>query len=56
MALMTMQNTFAGMNPSCAVRRPMIHMTTQLTPASAQPSQQRRPTSIVEATVNTHDK
>ena len=39
MALITMQNKFAGMNPSCCVRIPMMHIITQLTVASAQPSQ-----------------
>lgn len=56
MALSTMQKTLAGMNPSCAVRNPMTHMITLLTPARAQPSQYRRPTRIVEAMVNTQER
>jgi hypothetical protein len=56
MALTTMQKTFAGMKPSCSVLNPMMHMTTPFTPASAQPSQHRRPTSIVEATVKMHER
>lgn len=55
-ALTTMQKTFAGMKPSCAVRNPMMHMITLLTPARAQPSQHRRPTRIVEATVKTQER
>ena len=55
-ALTTIQNTLAGMKPSCAVRSPITHMMTLLTPARAQPSQHRRPTRIVDATVNTHER
>jgi hypothetical protein len=33
-----------------------MQMSTLLTPASAQPSQHRRPTGIVDAMVNTQDK
>ena len=55
-ALITMQNTLAGMKPSWSVLRPMMHTTTLLTPANAQPSQHRRPTRTVDATVNTQDK
>lgn len=55
-ALMTMQNTLAGMKPSCSVLSPIMHMSTLLTPANAQPSQHRRPTKIVETTVRTQDK
>jgi len=55
-ALITMQNMFAGMNPIWAVLNPMTHTTMLLTPANAQPSQYRRPTRTVDATVNTHDK
>ena len=55
-ALITMQNTLAGMNPSCSVRRPITQMSTLLTPARAQPSQHRRPTRTVDATVKTQDK
>ena len=39
MALTTMQKTFAGMNPNCAVRNPITQMMMLLTPANAQPSQ-----------------
>ncbi len=56
MALITMQNTLAGMNPSWSVLKPMMQTSTLLTPASAQPSQQRRPTKIVDAIVNMQDK
>jgi len=56
MALITMQKTLAGMNPSCAVRMPIMHITTQLAPASAHPSQHRRPTRIVDTIVSTQDK
>jgi hypothetical protein len=55
-ALTTMQKTFAGMKPNCSVRNPMMHMITLLTPARAQPSQHRRPTRIVEATVKIQDR
>jgi hypothetical protein len=55
-ALTTMQKTFAGMKPNCSVRNPMMHMITLLTPARAQPSQHRRPTRIVEATVKMQDR
>lgn len=56
MALTTMQKMFAGMNPSCAVRKPMTQIRMLLTPASAHPSQHRRPTRIVDAIVSTQDK
>lgn len=56
MALITMQKTLAGMKPSCSVLRPITHMSTLLTPAKAQPSQHRRPTRIVDATVNTQER
>ncbi len=55
-ALTTMQKTFAGMKPNCAVRNPMTHMITLLTPARAQPSQHRRPTRMVEATVKIQER
>ena len=55
-ALTTMQKTFAGMNPSCAVRNPIMHIIALLTPASAQPSQYRRPTRIVDAMVKTQER
>jgi hypothetical protein len=54
--LITMQNTLAGINPNCAVLRPMTQMSTLFTPANNQPSQHRRPTKIVETMVNTQDK
>ena len=56
MALITMQNTLAGIKPSCSVRSPMTQMSTLFTPANAQPSQHRRPTKTVDAMVNTQDK
>ena len=55
-ALIAMQKTLAGMNPSCDVRKPIMQIMTLLTVARAQPSQQRRPTRIVEAMVNTQDR
>jgi hypothetical protein len=55
-ALMTRQNTLAGMKPIWAVLNPMTHTTTLFTPASAQPSQHRRPTRMVDATVNTQER
>jgi hypothetical protein len=55
-ALITMQNTLAGIKPSCSVLRPITQMSTLFTPAKAQPSQHRRPTRIVDAMVNTQDK
>ncbi|MFZ0478859.1 MAG: hypothetical protein WAL71_06895 [Terriglobales bacterium] len=54
--LITMQKTLAGMKPSCPVLNPMTHTITLLTAASAQPSQHRRPTKIVDAMVKTQDK
>jgi len=56
MPLIAMQKTLAGTNPSCAVRIPIMQMMTLLTVARAQPSQQRRPTNIVDAMVNTQDR
>jgi len=56
MALTTMQNMFAGMNPNCAVRNPITHMMMLLTPANAQPSQHRRPTRTVDATVKMQER
>jgi len=56
MALTTMQNTLAGIKPNCAVLMPMMHMMTQFAAASNQPCQQRRPTRIVEAMVNTQER
>lgn len=56
MALTTMQNKFAGINPDCSVRKPITHISTLLAAQSTQPSQRRRPTRIVEATVKTQDK
>jgi len=56
MALTTMQKTFAGMNPNCAVRNPITQMMMLLTPASAQPSQYRRPTRIVDAMVKMQER
>jgi hypothetical protein len=54
--LTTMQNALAGMNPNWPVLVPMTHMMTQLILATIQPSQQRRPTRMVEAMVSTHDR
>jgi hypothetical protein len=51
-----MQNTFAGMNPNCAVRKPMKQTTTLLMAARIQPSQQRFPTRMVEVIVRKQDK
>jgi len=56
MALTTMQNIFAGMKPDCSVRMPMMHMITLLAAPSAQPSQRRRPTRIVDVIVSKQDK
>jgi hypothetical protein len=56
MALTIMQNMLAGINPNCSVRMPMTQINMLLTPASAQPSQQRRPTRIVDAMVNTQER
>jgi hypothetical protein len=55
MALTTTQNTFAGMNPNCAVWNPITQTTTLLIPDKTQPSQQRRPIRTVEAIVNTQE-
>ncbi|MGB0042954.1 MAG: hypothetical protein WBP91_07230 [Terriglobales bacterium] len=55
-ALTTMQNTLAGMKPSWSVLNPIMQMSTPLTPATAQPSQHRRPTRIVDATVSMQDR
>jgi hypothetical protein len=55
-ALITIQNKLAGINPSCSVLRPIRQMSTLFTPAKAQPSQHRRPTRIVDAIVNMQDK
>jgi hypothetical protein len=51
-----MQNTLAGMNPSCAVRKPMTHTMMLLIADKTHPSQQRRPIKTVEATVNTQER
>lgn len=56
MTLIAIQNRLAGMKPSCAVLMPMMHMTTLFTVASSQPSQQRRPTRMVEVIVSTQDR
>src|ERR1700726_3970869 len=56
MALITMQNTLAGMKPSWSVLKPMMQTSMLLTPASAQPSQHRRPTRIVDEMVRMQDK
>src|SRR5437588_2359183 len=56
MALITMQNTLAGMKPNWSVLKPMMQTRTLLTPANAQPSQHRRPTRIVDATVSTQER
>jgi len=55
-ALTTMQNTFAGMKPDCSVLIPMTQIITLLSAPSAQPSQRRRPTRIVEVIVSKQDK
>jgi len=46
---------FAGMNPNWPVRIPMMQIKTLFTAAKAQPSQHRRPTSTVDATVKTQE-
>jgi hypothetical protein len=51
-----MQNKFAGINPICCVRNPMTQMMTLFKAASAQPSQQRRPTRMVEAIVSKQER
>ena len=51
----TKQNMLAGINPNWPVRNPMTQMTRLFTAASAQPSQQRRPTRIVERMVKTQE-
>jgi hypothetical protein len=56
MALITMQNTLAGMKPSWSVLKPMMQTSMLLTPTSAQPSQHRRPTRIVDEMVRMQDK
>ena len=56
MTLITMQNTLAGIKPSCAVLMPMTHIITLFTVANTQPSQHRRPTRIVEVMVSTHER
>jgi hypothetical protein len=55
-ALITMQNTLAGMKPSWSVLKPMMQTSTLLTPANAHPSQHLRPTRIVDEMVNMQDK
>ena len=55
-ALITMQNRLAGMKPSWSVLKPMMQTSMQLTPASAHPSQHRRPTRIVDEIVRMQDK
>jgi hypothetical protein len=56
MALITMQNTLPGMKPSWSVLKPMMQTSMQLTPASAHPSQHRRPTRMVDEMVSMQDK
>jgi len=56
MTLMAMQKTLAGTKPNCAVLTAMTQMITLLTVASAQPSQQRRPTRTVDTMVNTQER
>ena len=56
MTLIAMQNKLAGIKPNWAVLMPMMHMMTLFTVASNQPSQQRRPTNIVEVMVSTQDR
>jgi hypothetical protein len=50
-ALITRQKRFAGMNPVCAVRNPITQMITLLIAHRAQPSQQRRPSKMVDEMV-----
>jgi len=56
MALTTMQKILAGTKPICAVLNPITQMMMLLTPAKAQPSQYRRPTKMVDATVSTQER
>ena len=51
----TKQNIFAGINPNWPVCIPMMQINTLFTAAKAQPSQHRRPTSTVDATVKTQE-
>jgi hypothetical protein len=44
------------MKPVCAVRKAMTHMTKLLIAQSAQPSQQRRPSKMVDAMVSTQER
>jgi hypothetical protein len=46
---------FAGINPNWPVCIPMMQINTLFTAAKAQPSQHRRPTSTVDATVKTQE-
>jgi hypothetical protein len=50
------QNRFAGINPSCPVRMPMMHTITLLTPATTNPVHLFWPTRIVERTVSKQEK
>jgi hypothetical protein len=51
-----MQNTFAGMNPNCAVRKPIMQIITLFTAASTHPSQHLLPIKTVETMVKTQDR
>jgi len=51
-----MQNRFAGINPSCPVRRPITHTITLFTLATTSPVHLFRPTRTVDITVSKHDK
>jgi hypothetical protein len=51
----TRQNIFAGINPNWPVCIPMMQINTLFTAARAHPSQHRRPTSTVDATVKTQE-
>jgi hypothetical protein len=50
-----MQNRFAGTNPNCAVRIPMMQMMTLFAAAITHPCHNFFPTSTVERTVNAQD-
>jgi hypothetical protein len=56
MPLITPQKMLAGIKPIWAVRNPIMQMMPQLIAPRAQPSQQRRPTRIVEAILNTQER
>ena len=50
------QNTFAGINPSCPVRIPITQTITLFTLATTSPVHRLRPTRTVDNTVSKQDK